>query len=235
MITALILAAGAGQRFGDTALPKQFCEIGGRPLFVHSVATYAAMAEVDRIIITANPQFVDETRGALERHALLANVEIVIGGDTRQASLQNSADMLAKNGEPGRDDLIILHNAVSPNTHIDFIRECIDAITGYDAVQACVPDTRTVFERSGERLQRVLPRANLVYNCDPLVYRGDVLLKVMREQKNRGAAGDTTTDTAIDMGFNIRLLESSYDNIKVTNRWDLAAVKVSMAGDRPPD
>jgi 2-C-methyl-D-erythritol 4-phosphate cytidylyltransferase len=235
MITALVLAAGTGERFGDAELPKQFSEIGGKPLFVLSVATYAAMAEVDRIIITANPRFVDPTRDALEQHALLDNVEVVIGGETRQASVQNSADALMKNGKPGREDLIIVHNAVSPNTRIDFIRQCIDAMTGYDAVQACVPDTRTVFERSGERVQRVLPRSKLVYNCDPLIYRSDVLLSVMRAQKERGTTGDTTSDTAIELGFAIRLLESSYDNIKVTNRWDLEAVKAAMTNGKLSD
>jgi 2-C-methyl-D-erythritol 4-phosphate cytidylyltransferase len=227
MITALLLAAGKGIRFGSSGLPKQFSEIAGIPLFIHSVRAYTDIAEIDQVIVVANPALVEETHEALRNNELLHKVTVAIGGDTRQASVQNAAALMNDDAmEAG--DIIILHNSVSPNTSAEFIHTCLDAMAGSDAVQACVPDTRTVFETDGEFVKRVLPRSHLVYNCDPTIYRGDVFRKILQTQKESGMSGDTTLDTARHLGYRIRLVQSDYENIKVTNVWDLEAVRAAM-------
>jgi len=227
MITALILAAGKGVRFGSGSLPKQFSEIGGRPLFIHSVQTYVGIAEIDKVIVVVNPQLADRTTDTLKQHNLYSQVTVAVGGESRQESVQNAAALLADN-EMGAGDIVILHNSVSPNTSEKFIRTCLSAMQDSDAVQACVADTRTVFEVDGEFVGRVLPRSSLVYNCDPTIYRGDVFGHILKAQKQLGMSGDTTSDTARDLGYRMRLMHSSYDNIKVTNRWDLEAVRAAM-------
>ncbi len=227
MITALILAAGKGTRFGSGILPKQFSEIGGKPLFVHSVQTYVGIAEIDKVIVVVHPQLADQTTDALKQHNLYSQVTVAVGGETRQVSVQNAAALLADN-EMGTEDIVILHNSVSPNTSEKFIRTCLSAMQDSDAVQACVAETRTVFEVDGEFVGRVLPRSSLVYNCDPTIYRGDVFGHILKAQKQLGMSGDTTSDTARDLGYRMRLMHSSYDNIKVTNRWDLEAVSAAM-------
>jgi len=227
MIAALILAAGKGVRFESSGLPKQLCEIGGKPLFIHSVQTYVGIDAVDRIIVVANPQWTDQTTDALKRHDLFEQVTMVVGGETRQASVQNASALIAENCMSAKD-LVILHNGVSPNTSAEFVRTCLTVVSDCDAVQACVPDTRTVFEIDGEFVKRVLPRSSLVYHCDPTIYRGDVFKHMLAVQKHSGMTGDTTSDTARELGYRIRLVKSGYDNIKVTNRWDLEAVRAAM-------
>ena len=230
MITALILAAGKGVRFGSPELPKQFCEVDGVPLFIHSVRIYADMPEIDRIVVAANPRLLEATRTQLEKFDLADAVQIIEGGDTRQESVQNSAVAIDESTLTA-DDIVILHNAVSPNTPPDFIRQCLSELEGSDAVQACVPDTRTVFRIDGQYVDSVLPRSELVYNCDPLVYRGDVFREIVSAQRQRGMSGDTTSDMARELGYRIRLAFSDYANIKVTNRWDLHAVTAAIAQD----
>jgi len=230
-ITALILAAGKGKRFGEGSMPKQFRQIAGKELFVHSALIYAALTEVDRIILTANPNCVEQARAAITRHGLPKTIEIVGGGDTRQASVRNAMAALTKDGDPGRNDLIVVHNGVSPNTRAEFVRDCLASIHDYDVVQACIPDTRTVVETSGGEVRRVLPRSRLAYNCDPTIYRGDAFMSVLQAQIEAGSGGETTIDTALELGFRIRCVESTFDNIKVTNPWDLAAVRAAMEAD----
>jgi 2-C-methyl-D-erythritol 4-phosphate cytidylyltransferase len=228
MITALILAAGKGIRFGSSGLPKQFSEIDGVPLFIHSVRTYTGIAEIDQVIVVSNPDLIEQTREALQSCELLHKVTVAIGGDTRQVSVQNAANLIKDDVMEARD-IVILHNGVSPNTSAEFIRSCLDAMDDSDAVQACVPDTRTVFETDGEFVKKVLPRSSLVYNCDPTIYRGDVFRNILQAQKESGMSGDTTSDTARNLGYRIRLAQSDYKNIKVTNSWDLEAVRAAMS------
>lgn len=227
MITALILAAGKGIRFGSSGLPKQFSEINGIPLFIYSVRTYTQIAGIDRVIVVANPDLVEQTEAALGKYELLHLVTVAVGGDTRQISVQNAAALIDDENK-GERDIVILHNSVSPNTPAEFIHACLEAMDNSDAVQACVPDTRTVFETDGEFVKQVLPRSSLVYNCDPTVYRGDVFRNILLAQKENGMSGDTTSDTARNLGYRIRLVHSDYQNIKVTNCWDLEAVKAAM-------
>ena len=228
MITALILAAGSGVRFGSGELPKQFSEINGAPLFIHSVRNYKAVPEVDRIIVVARPDLYDSTCEALTRHDAMHDVTVIRGGDTRRESIGNA--VASWGGEsPGRDDAVILHNAVSPNTSPAFISACLDALKEHDAIQACLPDIRTVFESDGEYVNSVVPRSSSFYNCDPTIYRGHVFSHIIDAQNQSGEAGETTVDTACRLGYRIRLLKSDYDNIKVTNRWDLEAVRAAMS------
>lgn len=232
MIAALILAAGKGIRFGSTdstsnELPKQFSEIAGTPLFIHSVRNYVGISEIDRVIVVANPEYVEQTTDALKAHDLLARVTLAVGGETRQVSVRHAVAIAAEAGLTDQD-IVILHNGVSPNASSGFIRSCLLAMSGNDAVQACVPDTRTVCEIDGEFIERVLPRSSLACHCDPTIYRGDVLRHVLEVQKGRGMQGETTSDTARELGYRIRLVQSDDENIKVTNRWDLAAVRAAM-------
>jgi len=227
MIATLILAAGNGSRFGSTGLPKQFSEVAGKPLFIHSVLTYVGIAEIDRVIVVANPRLIERTTDVLKHHNLLTRVSLATGGATRQESVQNAAALISGDGLNDQD-IVILHNSVSPNTPSEFIRSCLSIMSDSEVVQACVADTRTVFETDGEFVKCVLPRSSLVYNCDPMVYRGDVFNHVLKVQKSRGMLGNTTSDTARELGYKIRLVHSGYDNIKVTNRWDLEAVRAAM-------
>ncbi len=232
MIVALILAAGKGLRFGSADLaaddlPKQFSEIAGKALFVHSIQAYTAITEIDQIVVVANSQYVEQTTKILERHDLLARVTLGVGGATRQASVRNAVTKLGQDGLTDQD-IVILHNSVSPNTPPTLIRSCLSAMSDSDAVQACVADTRTVCETDGEFIRQVLPRSGLAVHCDPTIYRGDVLRHVLEVQKDKGMHGETTSDTARELGYKIRLIQSDYGNIKVTNRWDLAAVSAAM-------
>ena len=231
MISALILAAGKGVRFGSEQLPKQFFEIDGAPLFIHSVRNYADLSEIDRLILVANPDWLEQTEEQLRRFDLSAGITVVTGGATRQVSVQNAAAAIGTD-KPGNNDAVILHNAVSPNAPAAFIRRCLAALDGCDAVQACVPDTRTVFETDGEFVEAVLPRSRLVYNCDPTIYRGDVFTALLGAQQADGMQGETTSDTALHLGYRIRLVQSDYQNIKVTNPWDLEAVRAAMHAGR---
>lgn len=233
MITALILAAGSGIRFGSGELPKQFSEIDGAPLFVHSVRIYNSLAEVDKIIVVVHPNLHDSTCNELTRHDVLNCVTVVRGGDSRRESISNAAAAMGDE-PPGSDDAVILHNAVSPNTSPAFVRACLDALKENDAIQACVPDIRTVFESDGEYVDAVVSRSRSFYSCDPTVYRGDVFSHILETQKQSREAGETTVDTACRLGYRIRLLKSDYENIKVTNRWDLEAVRAAMSKASDP-
>jgi 2-C-methyl-D-erythritol 4-phosphate cytidylyltransferase len=228
VIAALILAGGQGTRFGATSRPKQFAEIGGKPLFIYALQTYVEIASVDRILLIANPAFMDSSREVLRQFKLEAHVTVAPGGDTRQESVRNGLSALSNLHQAQAEDVIILHNAASPNTPADTITRCIAALETAEVAQAYIPELRTLYEMKEQRVAAVLPRPNLACACDPTVYRAAALHSVMKRQEELGLRGDTTTDIALSLGMRIELVESVHSNIKITGHWDMDALKAAM-------
>lgn len=228
MIAALILAGGRGVRFGRTAQPKQFAEIGGKPLFIHALQTYVGMTDVETVVLVANPAFIDPTLSELRQFNLEGHVEVTSGGQTRQASVRNGMSLLGELHKLQNDDVIILHNAASPNTPADTVKRCIAALENAEVAQAYVPELRTIFEMNGQQISAVLPRSKLACSCDPTVYRAPALCRLIQRQEEIGLPGDTTTDIALSLGMRIELVKSVSSNIKITDRWDIDTLEAAM-------
>lgn len=228
MIAALILAGGQGIRFGTAGQPKQFAEIGGKPLFIHALQTYVELASVETVLLVANPDFMDSSVTALREFGVSAHVQIAPGGDTRQESVRNGLGAIMDLHELRDDDAIVLHNAASPNTPADTVTRCIAALDNAHVAQAYAPQLRTIFEMDGQQVGAVLPRSRLACSCDPTVYRATALRRVMQRQEKLGLCGETTTDIALSLGMRIELVKSEQSNIKITDRWDIDALKAAM-------
>ncbi len=228
MIAAIILAGGQGTRFGATTQPKQFAEIGGKPLFIHALQTYVELTSVDLVLLIANPAFLESSRAALRQFSLEAQVKVAPGGDTRQESVRNGLSAVSDLHEDRDEDVIVLHNAASPNTPANTVTRCIAALETAEVAQAYIPELRTLFEMKDQRVAAVLPRSSLACACDPTVYRAAALRRVMKRQEELGLRGDTTTDTALSLGMRIELVQSERSNIKITSRWDIDALKAAM-------
>jgi 2-C-methyl-D-erythritol 4-phosphate cytidylyltransferase len=226
--SALILAGGRGVRFGAATQPKQFAEIGGKPLLIYALETYVHLPEIGIVLLVVNPAYKDSSKKALRKYGLSDRVDIASGGATRQESVRNGLVALNKLHELRDDDSIFLHNAASPNTPADTVLRCIATLETVDVAQAYVPEMRTIIETDGSHVGAVLPRSKLGCTCDPTAYRAAALQRVVRQQEHNGLVGETTIDTSLSLGMQIGLVESATSNIKVTDRWDIHTLTVAM-------
>ena len=228
MIAALILAGGQGTRFGAASRPKQFAEIGGKPLFIYALQTYVELAGIDPVLLIANPDFTDSSLEALRKFQLEAHVTVVPGGDTRQESVRNGLAALESVHEVCAEDIIVLHNAASPNTPADTVTRCVAALETAEVTQAYTPELRTIFEMKDDHVSAVLVRPSLACACDPTIYRAPALRRVLQRQEELGLSGDTTTDIALSLGMRIKLVKSEQSNIKITAPWDIDMLRAAM-------
>ncbi|MDH3767467.1 MAG: 2-C-methyl-D-erythritol 4-phosphate cytidylyltransferase, partial [Gammaproteobacteria bacterium] len=194
MIAVAILAAGQGQRFGRRPLPKQFETIAGKPVFVYSVELYRGLESVGPLLLVAHPELIDETAECLVRFGCADGVTVVAGGETRRASIANAVHWLMEHGSMADDDSIILQNAASPNTREELVRRCIEVARNADAVQAYMPELRTVFAMESDTVSSVLRRGQHAVSCDPTIYRFHVLREALDSQSRFDLPGDATTD-----------------------------------------
>ena len=93
MNIAIIVAAGSGTRFGG-ATPKQFLEIGGKPLLIHTLEKFQNCADVDEIILVISAEEIANFFAILEKFNLTKLKKIVAGGKTRAESVFNGLDSI---------------------------------------------------------------------------------------------------------------------------------------------
>ena len=122
----IIVAAGIGRRMGagTDALPKQFRLLAGKPVLRHSFDQIAAHPLVSNICVVAHPDYMTETADLMADYEGKIPVNIVAGGATRQASVQNGLQAL----DQSQASLVAIHDAARPLLSHDIIDALVAAI-----------------------------------------------------------------------------------------------------------
>jgi 2-C-methyl-D-erythritol 4-phosphate cytidylyltransferase/2-C-methyl-D-erythritol 2,4-cyclodiphosphate synthase len=220
--TALIVAAGRGNRFGGS-LPKQYTLLNGQPVLRHTVLAFQATPGIDRIQVVIGPDDKERYRSAVAGLDLAPPVD---GGASRQHSVLNGLEALA--GDPV--DLVAIHDAARPFVRPADIAACLQALAAPDVDGAVlgVPlaDTLKRVDEHGA-IAATVPRTQLWRAQTPQVFRYPVLLAAHRDAATLGGQEATalTDDAAVAerAGLKVIMVAGHEDNRKITTSDDLAA------------
>src|SRR5580704_5013329 len=147
-VVAIIPAAGLGTRMAPPAsakgkkpaASKQFTELAGTPILIHTLRKFAASAEVAEICIALRANEIEGFRRRLEKEA--KNVLFVEGGEHRQQSVAHAMTAISA----AADDVVLVHDAVRPFVTPEIIHDVIEAAQKYGAAIAGVPAVDTIKE-----------------------------------------------------------------------------------------
>ena len=112
MVTALIFAGGTGQRMNSRSKPKQFLELHGKPILIHTLEHFQYHPLIDSICIVFLKGWESELQSLLERYAINKVKWLVEGGNTGHESVYNG--LLAMKDSCQRDDIVLIHDGVRP-------------------------------------------------------------------------------------------------------------------------
>jgi len=223
---AVVLAAGAGSRFGS-ASPKQLRLLAGRNLIEHCVQAFDCAQTVDQILVVTTAELEMQIRRELAGVAKVAAV--IQGGTTRTESTRRALAWLA-DAVPA-DAKVLFHDAARPLVDQRIIADCVAALDRWQAIGVVVPASDTIVEISDGTIQRVLPRHTLARCQTPQGFR----LSVISRAYERAAAdpGFAATPATDDCGVVLRYLpdvtigavSGSERNIKITYTDDLAIAR----------
>jgi 2-C-methyl-D-erythritol 4-phosphate cytidylyltransferase len=231
-VFVIIPAAGLGTRMasvpaGKAAKPaatKQFLELDGVPVLVHTLRAFAKSAEVNQIIIALRKPEMDAFRERMAKEAkeiLKRNPVFVEGGEHRQHSVANALAAVSASAE----DLVLVHDAVRPFVTEEMIREVVLAAQKYGAAIAAVPAVDTVkqVERTAEGalIKTTIPREKIVLAQTPQGFRYDVLKKAFDEAYADGFIGTDEASLVERSGHAVAVVMGSPRNIKITTPGDL--------------
>ena len=190
-VSVIIPAAGLGTRMASTpaaktakprksAPSKQFAELGGTPILVHTLRQFAKSGEITEIVVALRKLEIAPFRSRLEKEApeiLTKKTVLLEGGESRQQSVANALAAVSVSV----DDIVLVHDAVRPFVTEGMIHEVIAAATKYGAAIAGVPAVDTVkqVERTAEGalIRATIPRERIVMAQTPQGFRYGVLKK----------------------------------------------------------
>jgi len=224
-VIVIIPAAGLGTRMapvpGKTAKgkkpppSKQFTELAGTPILIHTLRKFAAVDAVSEIWIALRE---NEIEGLRER---LRSDGRVVGGEHRQQSVENA--LKAITASP--DDIVLVHDAVRPLVTSEIIQQVIEAAKKYGAAIAGLPAVDTVkqVERTSEGavIKSTIPRAGVVMAQTPQGFRYSVIKKVFDEAAADGFLGTDEASLAERAGHEVAVVMGSPRNIKITTPADM--------------
>lgn len=215
-ITALIVAAGSGARFGSET-PKQYHTLAGRSVLAHAVGCFRAAPSIARVVIVVRPGDAAPCRELLERDGAPADA-YVDGGETRQASVHAGLEALAADAPP---EAVLIHDAARPNTPPELIARVVDALSAAEAVCPALPVVDTLRSAEGGVAGDLVPRDGLWRAQTPQGFRFPAILAAHRAQATIPATDDA--EIARRAGLGVRLVEGSRWNEKITAPGDLEA------------
>jgi 2-C-methyl-D-erythritol 4-phosphate cytidylyltransferase len=208
---ALIVAGGSGRRYGSE-IPKQFVELAGKPVLMHTIEKFKSFNENFEIIVVlprSQKEYWEELTG---NHSFLIKHTIVHGGGSRFHSVKNGLDLISGEG------LVAIHDGVRPLVSVDTIARCIRTAQKYgNAVPVINPtdSLRIVTEHGTIPLNRL--DARIIQT--PQVFNTKLIKKAYLQDYS-----DEFTDDATVLektGEIINLVEGNRENIKITTQQDL--------------
>ena len=223
-VTALIVAAGRGSRFGGP-LPKQYALLAGQPVLRRTIAAFHA-AGIDRVQVVIGPGDDAHYAAATDGLDLPAPIQ---GGASRQQSVLNGLEALA--GNP--PDLVAIHDAARPFVRGAEIEACLAAASaeGIDGAVLGIPLADTLKRvGDGNAVTETVPRRDLWRAQTPQVFRFAPLLAAHRAAAPLAAAEATalTDDAAVAerAGLKVVMVAGSEDNRKITTAEDLLSTRM---------
>lgn len=246
-VVVIIPAAGLGTRMAPmpsamdpkTKKPhpsKQFTELGGTPILIHTLRKFASVDAVSEIWIALRENEVEGFRERLARDAkdvLKKKVELVVGGEHRQQSVEHALNALSADA----DDVVLVHDAVRPFVSAGIIHEVIEAAKKYGAAIAGLPaiDTVKQVERTAEGaiIKATIPRAAVVLAQTPQGFRYQLIKKIFDEATADGFMGTDEASLAERSGHEVAVVMGSPRNIKITAPADMELAEFYLKASEP--
>lgn len=240
-VFVIVPAAGLGTRMappssakGKKESPtKQFKELGGVPILIHTLRQIAAAPAVSEIVVALRRDEIDGFRQQLEKHypeILNKRVNLVEGGEHRQNSVANALASIAADA----GDLVLVHDAVRPFVTSEIIDDVLAAAGKYQAAIAGWPAVDTVKQvdrtAEGALIKATIPRAQIVMAQTPQGFRYDILKKAFDDAAADGFLGTDEASLIERAGLPVMVVMGSARNIKITTPADMELAEFYLKG-----
>ncbi len=224
MVSAIIVAAGKGVRMNDTTR-KQYLDLAGRPILAHSVIALDACDLIDKLFLVIPKEDIEYCRKNIIALLELKNgLNLVSGGDQRQNSVYNALQAIDK-----KTDTVLVHDGVRPFIQSDKLESCILGARKFGACILGIPagDTIKCVGKSGF-IEKTLARDNIWLAQTPQAFKYELIIRAHETARHDGYTGSDDASLVERLGVDVRIINGSKNNIKITVREDLVVARAML-------
>jgi len=229
MNVAIVIAGGVGSRM-HMDVPKQFINIGDKPVIIYTLEGFERHPEIDAIEVVCLSGWEDTLRKYAEKCGITKLKWIVEGGTTGQESIRNG--VYALEDKLDKNDTVIIHDGIRPMVDSSVLSDVIRVCALHGNGVTSTPYNEQIFRKLDEESTReYIPRETLRKVATPQAYKYGILLSAYRRAfaERIGIYGSSYTNTMmVDLGHTLYFAAGSDKNIKITSRDDLELFKAYL-------
>lgn len=224
MITAIIPAAGQGKRM-QAEKNKVFLNLLGLPVIARSVLALSNCPDIDYLVVVAAAGEVEEVQETLRSLKEAKPYQVVVGGSERQYSIANALAAV-----PAESEIILVHDAARPLIDLNTINKLIAAVRQYKAACVAVPVKDTIKKVDNEGFAvETPPRSTLWSMQTPQGFEASLLRQAYQKAAADSFLGTDDASLVERLGVHVKMVEGSYQNIKITTPEDLLIAEAFLA------
>ncbi|HRZ97473.1 MAG TPA: 2-C-methyl-D-erythritol 4-phosphate cytidylyltransferase [Paludibacter sp.] len=208
---ALIVAGGKGERM-NAEIPKQFLEIQGKPILMHTIEAFYRFDSHIQLILVLPAVQLKSWDMLCKKHAFSISHQIVTGGQTRFHSVKNGLEQVKG------PSLVAVHDGVRPLVSTETIKRCFEAAEKFDAVVPVVDSVDSIRQITNNGSISV-DRSFYKLVQTPQVFDAGLLKSAYEQEFSKLFTDDASVVEAF--GKQIHLVEGNRENIKITTEIDL--------------
>ena len=233
MIFAAILAGGVGSRMGNSDVPKQFLNLGDKPILIHTIEKFIINSKFDKILVLTPNNFINSTIDLIKNIEGETDKIIVLeGGETRNDTIRNAISYIKCNFSIDEDSIIVTHDSVRPFVSHRIIEDNIKMASEYGACDTVIPATDTIVESvDGDTISSIPLRDHYYQGQTPQSFKINKLDSLYNNLSKDEI--ESLTDAAKIFTLNnedVFLVEGDVTNIKITYPYDLKLANTILKG-----
>ena len=233
-IYGVVLAGGIGSRMGNVEKPKQFMEIGGKPIIVHTIEKFVVNSEFERIIVLSPRQWINYTQDVIRKYIPMKDrIDVIEGGETRNETIMNAIRHIESTYGMDEDTVIVTHDSVRPFVTCRILEDNIRMAQKTGACDTVIPATDTIVASADHKQITNIPdRTQMYQGQTPQSFKAkklrDVYMALTEEEK---AILTDACKILVLKGEQVSLVTGEVSNIKITYPHDLRVAESLLGGN----
>ena len=227
MNIGLIIAGGSGKRMRQD-IPKQFLNVGEKPIIVYTLEAFQNHPSIDGIVVVCIKGWENILSSYAKQFNITKLVSIVEGGDCGQSSIKNGLDEVKR--KFSEDDIVLIHDAIRPMVSDDIITDNIAKCNLYGNATTVVPCTTVVLSKTTDDYSNeVVDRDKIYLTQTPQAFVLKDILSAHEEAKQKGITNSVASCTLYsELGRKVFYSVGSETNIKLTRPADIDIFKALL-------
>ncbi|KMJ56763.1 2-C-methyl-D-erythritol 4-phosphate cytidylyltransferase [Bacillus sp. LL01] len=218
----IILAAGQGKRM-KAGKNKQFIELQGKPVIIHTLNVFEADPDCEQIKLVINDKEKDIFKELLTLFPIKKVKEIVPGGEERQDSVYNGLNSITS------ADIVLVHDGARPFISHKVIHNLVETASKEGAAIVGVPVKDTIKRVSKESIvEETVERSSLWSIQTPQAFRYPILKEAHEKAKMENYLGTDEASLVERINVPVHIVEGEYENFKLTTPEDLILAKAFL-------